>query len=93
MENIKEEAPVLVKSKPMYPEEKPTDNTIFWVRKMNEGTPGGKLAPKGKYIEMHYTGTLAKGGKKFDSSRDRGKTFKFVLGAGQVIKCWDLGVA
>ena len=47
-ENIKEEVPELVESKPMYPEEKPTDNTKFWVRKMNEGTPGGQLAPKGK---------------------------------------------
>ena len=41
---------------------------------------------------MHYTGTLASNGSKFDSSVDKGRPFEFVIGIGQVIAGWDEGV-
>lgn len=32
-------------------------------------------------------------GTKFDSSRDRGQPFSFRIGLGQVIRCWEEGMA
>jgi len=58
---------------------------------LKEGT--GATASAGKSVSVHYTGWLAKDGKKFDSSVDRGQPFMFQLGAGQVIKGWDEGVS
>lgn len=53
----------------------------------------GSTYPKnGQTVVVHYTGTLDNG-TVFDSSRNRGKPFKFVIGKGEVIRGWDEGVA
>lgn len=46
---------------------------------------GGLYPQPGDEVEAHYTGTLTDG-TVFDSSRTRGKAFKFTIGQGQVIK-------
>lgn len=52
----------------------------------------GPVPTAGQRVSVHYTGWLTNG-RKFDSSRDRGQPFSFTLGAGQVIRGWDEGVA
>jgi peptidylprolyl isomerase len=53
----------------------------------------GDEAVAGKIVEVHYVGVAWKDGSQFDASWDRGDTFKFGLGKGQVIQGWDQGVA
>ncbi len=57
---------------------------------LKKGT--GETAKIGQTVSVHYTGWLTNG-TKFDSSVDRGQPFQFNLGAGQVIRGWDEGVA
>jgi FKBP-type peptidyl-prolyl cis-trans isomerase len=52
----------------------------------------GAVAQTGHKVKVDYTGWLTNG-KKFDSSVGTGRPFDFMLGAGQVIKGWDEGVA
>jgi len=58
----------------------------------------GDEARSGMVLAVHYTGWLYQAdalgyrGRKFDSSRDRGKPFVFRLGEGRVIKGWEVGI-
>src|SRR5215475_7953125 len=53
----------------------------------------GDAAVAGNTVEVHYVGVSWSNGRQFDASWDRGDTFKFGLGKGQVIQGWDQGVA
>jgi FKBP-type peptidyl-prolyl cis-trans isomerase len=64
--------------------------TELQIEELKSGS--GAEAKPGSSVTVHYVGTLTNG-QKFDSSRDRGQGFTFKLGAGQVIKGWDQGVA
>ena len=41
---------------------------------------------RGDTIQVHYKGTLASDGSKFDASYDRGQPLGFTVGHGMVIK-------
>ncbi len=60
------------------------------IEDLNVGS--GDEAVAGRQVLVHYTGWLTSGAK-FDSSKDRNDPFDFRLGAGQVIRGWDQGVA
>lgn len=53
----------------------------------------GAAAAPGDTCVMRYTGRLKSNGQVFDSNVNNGKdAFTFTLGAGSVIKGWDIGV-
>ncbi|HWH16016.1 MAG TPA: FKBP-type peptidyl-prolyl cis-trans isomerase [Candidatus Paceibacterota bacterium] len=52
----------------------------------------GPEATPGQMVTVHYVGALPDG-TVFDASTNRGEPFTFQLGAGQVIRGWDEGVA
>jgi peptidylprolyl isomerase len=60
------------------------------IEDLEEGT--GAEAAAGQEVEVHYVGVAWSTRKQFDASWDRGDTFRFGLGQGQVIKGWDQGV-
>ena len=53
----------------------------------------GAAASAGDDVLVHYVGWLAEGLRQFDSSRARRDPLDFALGAGDVIKGWDEGIA
>ncbi len=53
----------------------------------------GEEAVAGAIVEVHYVGVSWSSRQQFDASWDRGDTFKFKLGHGDVIQGWDQGVA
>jgi peptidylprolyl isomerase len=53
----------------------------------------GNEAKAGANVEVHYVGVAWSTQSEFDASWNRGDTFEFRLGAGQVISGWDQGVA
>lgn len=60
----------------------------YAVIKPGEGDP---VPETNDQVTAHYTGWLKDGGKKFDSSVDRGQPFEFTVGRG-VIRGWSEGV-
>ncbi len=65
----------------------PTDLTIT---DLVEGT--GAEAISGSTVSVNYVGALPDG-TVFDASANHGGAFSFPLGAGRVIRGWDMGVA
>jgi peptidylprolyl isomerase len=52
----------------------------------------GDEAVKGTRVSVHYVGVAFSTGEEFDASWNRGQSFEFKLGKGQVIPGWDAGV-
>lgn len=61
------------------------------IEEIEEGE--GDEAVSGRNVDVHYVGVSWKTRQQFDASWDRGDSFGFRLGAGQVITGWDEGVA
>jgi peptidylprolyl isomerase len=72
----------------------PADTPPSYQLELEDLTVGdGDEAVAGNIVEVHYVGVSWSTGEQFDASWDRGDTFKFGLGKGQVIQGWDEGVA
>jgi peptidylprolyl isomerase len=73
--------------------EVPQDQSPSYQLEVEEIEVGeGEEATPGRVVEVHYVGVSWSTGREFDASWDRGSTFKFKLGKGDVIPGWDQGV-
>ena len=68
-----------------------SDKNVTKLKIEDIGVGSGTKAVAGKTVVMNYYGRLVNG-TKFDTSCDRGQTFEFNLGQGQVIEGWDQGI-
>lgn len=77
----------------------PPGGSVAELQRIDEQVGSGAIATPGHKVTVHYTGWLYdehaadKRGGQFDGSRGRGEPLTFLLGAGQVIRGWDEGVA
>jgi peptidylprolyl isomerase len=71
------------------PGEAPPTELVIADREVGDGDEAGS----GQEVEVHYVGVAWSTRQQFDASWDRGDTFSFSLGGGQVIAGWDQGVA
>lgn len=69
--------------------QKTSDGIVYYM--LNE-KPESNFPTVGKKVKVHYSGYLLNG-TKFDSSVDRNIPFSFKLGAGEVIRGWDIAIA
>lgn len=83
---------------PAYPTY-PVDDTAYKVegkvtelKKTDLKIGDGAEAKAGDNIKVHYKGTFAQNGQKFDSSYDNGEPIDFELAQGKVIDGWVEGV-
>jgi len=74
------------------PEKGPVTKPVTALKITDTKVGTGAQAKAGQSVTVNYTGWLTDG-TKFDSSLDSGQPFTFNLGAGEVIKGWDQGVA
>lgn len=65
------------------------DQEDLKVEDIKKGT--GEEVQEGNTIVVHYKGYFPDG-KQFDSSYDRKEPFEVQIGAGYVIRGWDLGI-
>ncbi|MEK7449610.1 MAG: FKBP-type peptidyl-prolyl cis-trans isomerase [Planctomycetota bacterium] len=86
------EPPKLPEPQPIVVQNPVTMTTTSGLQYVDTMIGVGEEATSGSTVWVHYTGWLADGGKKFDSSVDRGKPYPFTVGVRRVIKGWDEGV-